>query len=214
MNTQVERQLSKNADRKYKIVATRKAANDYSFRLTAMNGQDPNLVFNKTKDNMKERDYYLLEFHLDNEQGCQLEFVNDRAKVLSACRAEDAVNNCAPEGSELPSVFYVHPTKKIGKNLLYVINSNPLVEDFFFGFSFVSKDGTESAYFDPGGSNQNAGSPFMSASLISGAVTGGAVALGTTALIGAANFAPATAIVYAVGGAVAGLVIGLLVNRF
>ena len=205
-------QATKASDRKYRITATRNGPDDYSFGLTDINGGPANLVFNKSTDNMRKRDYYLLEFHLHNASGCDLEFIDDRAKVLSACRAEDAIDGCAPEGSQLPSVFYVHPTNSLGKKLVYVINTDPDWEDFYFGFSFVSKDGAETAYYDPGGNNQNAGNPFISKALVAGAVTGALAALGTAALV-SNSFVPSTELIYGLGGAVLGLIVGYLLDR-
>jgi hypothetical protein len=168
-------------------------------------------VFNKYANNMKNRDYYLLEFHLHNAPGCDLEFVDDRAKVLSACRQEDAVGGCAPEGSELPSVFYVHPTKPLGKKLVHVINTDWDIEDFYFGFSFVSRNGTEKAYYDPGGKNQNGGVPFIK-SLAVGLITGALVGIGAVTLA-IKSFDPSTALIYGIGGAVVGFVVGFVFDR-
>ena len=201
-------------DRKYKIHATRKAENDYSFVLTDMSGNPPNLVFNKDTDLMKKPDYYLLEFHLHNEPGSDLEFIDDREKVLSACPASQAVNNCAPEGSEFLPVFCIHPTKPLGKKLLYVINTDPFREKFFFGFSFVSKDGKERAYFDPGGENENGGDePFNWNYAMVGVISGGGAALGTAALLNIA-LEPPSVLLLGLGGALLGLIVGFVLARF
>lgn len=201
------RQKPKAKGRKYNINATRIAENRYTFILTDINGGSPNLVFNKNTDNMHKRDYYVLEFHLHNDSGCDLEFVDDRAKVLSACPEPDAVNNCAPEGSNFHPIFYVHPDLPLGKKLVHVINTDTDIEKFCFGFSFVSKDGTETAYFDPGGDNENGGGhKFEWASNI---ITGATVGLGTVVLV-SNSFVPATGLLFGIGGAIVGLVVGFL----
>lgn len=203
-------QKPKAKDRKYKINATRIAKDKYSFTLTDINGGSPSFVFDKNTDNMRRRDYYVLEFHLHNESGCDLEFVDDRAKVLSACPEQDAVNNCAPEGSNFHPIFYVHPDMPLGKKLVHVINTDTDVEKFCFGFSFVSKDGTETAYFDPVGDNKNGGgNKFEWASNI---VTGAIVGFGTVVLV-SNSFVPATALLFGIGGAIVGLVVGILFKR-
>jgi len=199
-----------NGDRKYKISATRNAKDNYSFQLTDINGGPPNLVFNKDTDNLRRKAYYLLEFHLHNEQGCDLEFVDDRSKVLSACPEHEGVNGCAPEGSEFLPIVYVHPTKPLGKRLIYVINTDPDIENFFFGFSFVSRDGAEKAYFDPGGTNQNGG--ISAAYLVVGPLTGAVVGLGT-AMLANNTLVPSATLLFGLGGAVVGLITGYILGR-
>ena len=202
------------SDRQYKIIATRNGPDDYSFNLEDINGGAPNLVFNKDTDKIPRRDYYTLKFHLHNNSGCDLEFVSDRAKVLSACHEKDAVNGCAAEGSNFLPIVYVDPTKPLGKTLVHVINTDSDVEKFYFGFSFVSQDGTESAYFDPGGDNQNGGSAkFDSSFALAGAISG-AVAATAVASLAANQLDPVGVLLYGVGGTGLGLIVGTVVGRF
>jgi hypothetical protein len=204
------------SDRKYRIKATRNKKDDYSFALENFTGGGPpNLVFNKDDINgMHKRDYFVLEFHLDNNSGCDLEFLQDREKVLSACPEHEAVDGCALEGSNYLPIFFVHPTMKLDKKKIHVINTDPYNEKFFFGFSFVSKDGTEKAYFDPGGENQNGGiGQFEWSNSLTGAITGAVAAIATVTLV-SNSFEPASALIFGIGGAVVGLIFGLIVGRF
>lgn len=199
--------------RKYKIHATRNGPSNYSFRLKDMNGGPADLVFNKDTDKMRKRDYYELEFHLHNESGCDLKFVDDREKVFSACSEEDSVNNCAPEGSNFFPIVYLHPTKKIQDKLIHVINTDDYKEKFYFGFSFVSRSHGDSAYCDPVGDNQDRGETrFDWSAVLAGMVSGAAAAGATASLI--TSFDASNMLFYGIGGAVLGLVVGFLFERF
>lgn len=202
-------------NRKYKIIAKRNGANNYSFELENLTGGPANLTFNKTTDGLRKRDYYLLEFHLKNEPGCDLKFVDDRAKVLSACHADDAVNNCAPEGANYMPVLFVHPTMPLQKKLIYVVNTDPYSEKFFFGFSFVSeKYPNETPYLDPPGDNQNGGlAQFDWNMALAGMVSGAVAAVATLSLAGN-SLEPVNTLMYGAGGAIIGLIVGLVVERF
>lgn len=202
-------------DRKYKIIAKRNGPNDYSFDLENLNGGPANLVFNKTTDELKKRDYYLLEFHLHNESGCDLEFVDDRAKVLSACHENDAVNGCALEGSSYFPIVFVHPTLPLQKKLVHVVNTDPYVEKFFFGFSFVSKKyPSETPYFDPPGDNQDGGlGRFDWNVALAGMVAGAGASIATLSLA-TSSLEPMNTLLYGAGGAILGLVVGLVFARF
>ena len=198
-------------DRKYRIKASRNGPNDYSFVLENLTGGPPDLVFNKTTDKMPTTDYYVMEFHLQNEPGCDLEF--DPARPLSACREQDAVNGCAPEGSSFFPIVFVHQDKPNGKKLLHVVNADPIKQKFFFGISFVSGDGTERAYLDPGGENQNGGiGNFDWSYSLAGAASGAVAAIAATAFAGNLD-APGT-LLYGSVGAVVGLVVGFVLGRF
>lgn len=203
---------SSNGDRKYKIKATRNGPDKYSFVLEDNNGGAPNLVFNKDTDNMKKRDYYVLEFHLHNEPGCDLEFVDDPT-VLSACSEQNAVNGCAPQGSTFLPIVFVDPTKKLQKKVVSVINTDLYVEKFCFGLSFVSTTTGKPAYFDPGGENQDRGEePFMWSIALAGMISGALAAAGTATLV-SSSFNPSSALIFAAGGAVLGLIVGFVLER-
>lgn len=204
---------SANGDRKYKIHATRNGPSNYSFRLTDMNNQQADLVFNKDTNNMRKRDYYELEFHLHNEPGSDLVFVDDRDKVFSACGEAEAVNGCAPEGSTFLPTVYLHPTRKIQDRVITVVNTDSHVEKFFFGFSFVSRSHGDSAYYDPGGENEDRGiGTFDWNYAIAGAISGAVAAIGTATLM-ASQFVPYGPLLYGTGGAILGLIVGYLLGR-
>lgn len=154
--------MAKATDRVIKIIAKLDSTkpNGHSFSLDDGNGGPANLVFNKNDTNgMRKRDYYLIEFRLDNQDGAKLVFLDDRAKVLWACPAIDAVDNCPPDDSHMDTVFYVHPTKNIQDKKLFVINTDMDWLDFVFAFNFLNegKDGPKYVKYDPGGSNKNGG---------------------------------------------------------
>lgn len=136
-----------------------KSPNGHAFNLDDGKGGPADLVFNKNTNNMNKDGYYLIEFQLTNKGASNLNFSKDREKVLWACPAKDAVNGCPPDDSHMDSVFYVHPTKKIQDNKLYVINTDTEVLNFNFAFNFLNEGNVGPKYvtYDPGGSNQNGG---------------------------------------------------------
>lgn len=92
---------------------------------------------------------------------------------------------------------------------LVVKNKNEDVENFFYTLR-VAK-GANWLELDPGGTNQNGGMPFTS--LMVGVIAGAVCALGAAAL--ASNvLEPAGALIYGVGGAVVGLIVGFVLDRF
>ena len=173
-------------DRTIQIVATldSKSPNGHSFTINNGKGGPADLVFNKNTNDMKWDGYYLIEFQLENEKGANLVFAKDRDKVLWACPAKDAVNGCPPADSQMDTVFYVHPTKKIHDKKLYVINTDMEVIDFVFAFNFLNESNVGPKYvkYDPGGSNQNGGTPpFTQASAINAYVIIGFVSAAVAA---------------------------------
>lgn len=150
-------------DRTINIVAKldSKEPNGHSFTVGNGKGGPADLVFNKDTDKMKWDGFYLIEFTLDNQDGANLTFAKDRDRVLWACPLADAVNGCPPDDSHMDTVFYVHPTKKIQDKKLYVINTDMEVLDFVFAFNFLNESDVGPKYvtYDPGGSNQNGGTP-------------------------------------------------------
>lgn len=150
-------------DRTINIIADldSKSPNGHSFKIDNGKGGPADLVFNKDTDDMKWDGYYLIEFTLTNGKDVNLVFAKDRDKVLWACPAKDAVNGCPPEGSQMDTVFYVHPTKKIQDKKLYVINTDMDIVDFVFAFNFLNESNVGPKYvkYDPGGSNKNGGTP-------------------------------------------------------
>lgn len=156
--------MAKATDRVIRIIAKLDSTkpNGHSFSLDDGKGGPANLIFNKNNTNgMRKKDYYQIEFQLTNQDGADLVFSKDREKVLWACAESDAVGpeKCPPDDSHLPSIFYVHPTKKIKDNTLYVINTDMDDLEFRFAFNFRNEGtvGPNIVKFDPGGSNKNGG---------------------------------------------------------
>jgi len=97
---------------------------------------------------------------------------------------------------------------------LRVRNTNVGSDVGKFGYTLrVTKDGGASYLpLDPGGDNKNGPiAPFMY-SWIAPTVAGAIVALGTLILV-SNSFVPVTALTFAIGGAVVGLAVGLLLGR-
>lgn len=114
---------------------------------------------------------------------------------------------CPTRRSNWP-VFRAMREERDGGTLV-VRNMNREVEDFFYTLRVVY--GSTWLELDPGGSNQNGGEPpFIS--YAGSALTGAIVGLGTTALL-TNEFDASTGLLYAIGGALVGLVVGLLFDR-
>lgn len=105
----------------------------------------------------------------------------------------------------------VFEAKKVDKDGLRLVvkNTNETVQDF--AYTLRVKNATTWLPLDPGGSNQNGGIPLYE-SFSASMVTGGIVGMTTLALATNA-FDASAALVYAVGGAIVGLIIGLLFDR-
>ena len=96
-----------------------------------------------------------------------------------------------------------------GGHTLVVKNKNRTVQDF--AYTLRVKNGTNWLDLDPGGSNQNGGLPLYESSAV-GIVTGAVVGLGAAALATNA-LEPIGAVVFALGGAVVGLIVGFVLDR-
>lgn len=97
-----------------------------------------------------------------------------------------------------------------GGQILLVWNKNAVAQNFAYTLRLVN--GANWLNLDPGGINQNGGLPLFqsqSASIVTGAI------VGLTALYAAASnaFDAPNALVYAIGGAIVGLVVGFLFDR-
>jgi hypothetical protein len=95
-----------------------------------------------------------------------------------------------------------------GGGTLVVKNTNPRVQDFWYTLRVVQ--GADWLNLDPGGSNQNGGEPPLT--LYASIITGALVGLGA-ALLPDEAFVASPALVLGLGGALAGLIVGWLLDR-
>lgn len=173
---------------------------------------DELIIFNKSKDNMKNVDHYRIKFEIDDFDESPLRFVPYEQDVMWV--QEGTVCPTSPCG--LPGVIWVNKVDPKGK-WIEVINMdmNPL--RFQFTLNFVDKtitNPTKADYvaLDPGGGNENGGTPPFT-SFSSAIATGAIVGIGTSALT-TNSFVASNALVYGLGGAVVGAIMGLLLGRY
>lgn len=105
--------------------------------------------------------------------------------------------------------FKAHKVKDEGLTLV-VKNKNDDVTNF--AYTLRVTNGSEWLELDPGGGNQNGGEPPFT-SYASALVTGAIVGVGTAALTSAA-LAPSNALLFSLGGAVVGLIVSFVLDRF
>lgn len=96
-----------------------------------------------------------------------------------------------------------------GGQTLVVWNKNAVAQNFAYTLRVVS--GANWLNLDPGGTNQNGGLPLFRA-LAANVATGAIVAL-ATAVMTNATLEPLNALIYGIGGAGVGLLVGLLFDR-
>lgn len=174
------------------------------------------IVFNKNDNGMKKVDHYRVRFTIVDFKNTHLRFVPTMADALWA---HTDINKCPDSPCSMPGVFWIDDMDKKGE-WIDVINMDMIPEDFRFTLNFVDKTNsnpTQADYvpLDPTGSNQNAGgsgSFYTSSFLSTGVVTGLIVGFGTVALANN-DFVAQTALLYGLGGALVGLIVGFLLDR-
>ena len=179
-------------------------------------GQGQQLDFDKNTDGLKKTDHYKLKFRIDDSSLANTDkviFAPDDTDVLWVWTDTSA---CPSAGNYMPDTFWVDKNNN-GKDL-QVINMDLRPEMLRFQINMVKANDPAARPFielDPIVNNGNRGGaePFMSQYLIAGAVTGAVVGIGAAVLPVDANLAPAS-LVYGVGGAVLGALVGLVLDRF
>lgn len=92
---------------------------------------------------------------------------------------------------------------------LVVWNKNAVAQNFAYTLRVVS--GANWLNLDPGGSNQNGGLPLFKA--LAASIAAGAISALATSTMTSGAMEPSNALIYGIGGAVVGLIIGLLFDR-
>lgn len=205
-------------DRDYTIKVT-KPGNDYVVELfegSTHIGQGQELDFDKNSNGLKKTDHYKLKFRIDDST------LADADKVIFAPEDTDVLwvwtdtSACPTSGNYMPDTFWVDKNNN-GKDLR-VINMDLRPEKLRFQINMVKANDPAARPFielDPIVNNGNRGGdePFMSQYLMTGIVTGVVVGIGVAMLPVEAIMAPA-ALVYGIGGAVVGALMGLVLDRF
>lgn len=177
-------------------------------------GPDDVIIFNKFVDDMKKPDHYRVRFDIDDFDNSALRFVPTKEDVMWVQEG----TACPEEPCGLPGVIWVNKIDPKGE-WIEVINMDMTELRFQFTLNFVDKtitNPTKNDYvaLDPGGGNQNGGvPPFTVETLGACAVTGGIVGLGASMLASNA-LEPSGALIFGLGGALVGLIVGFVASRF
>ena len=116
------------------------------------------LVFNKGNDNMPKRDYYLIQFDLQDHSGLDLRFEPNPANAFWVAVDQNSPPTC-PKSASYSDQIYAICDDPGGKGLT-VRNDDKDRAYFTFSLGFISdKDGKPYRY-DPGGDNQDGGFAF------------------------------------------------------
>lgn len=201
--------------REYTIKIT-KTGSTYDAQLFAGSshiGATQAIVFNKNADGLKKTAHYKLNFKIDDSalpQGERVRFLTNDADVMSVWTD---LTQCPPQGNHMDHSFWVDKNNN-GRELT-LINMDLKVEKLRFQL-FMETNGTPPVpvVLDPIVENGNNGAPegFVSAFLAC-IITGGIVGVGTAFAIGGVALGPSSAALYGIGGAIVGLVVGLLASR-
>jgi len=172
------------------------------------------IIFNKTTDRMRKVDPYRIRFIIEDFGNSPLRFTPNEDDVFWANKG----TTCPTTRCGLPGVMWVDKVDRNGE-WIDVINMDLTELEFQFTLNFVEKSNPQSSTYialDPPGGNQNAGGPgsgFTLSGLVTvGVATGAIVGLGTAAFA-SKYFVEQSLLVYGLGGALIGLLVGLLARR-
>lgn len=207
----------KNDKRSYTIRVT-KSGNTYATELREGGktiGSTQKLSFDKNKDGMRKTDFYTLNFEIENVD------LSDEDKVIFAPANQDVlwvwtdISQCPTAGNYMEDTLWVDKNTN-GKNLR-VINMDLKKQDLRFQINMVKKKDPAARPFielDPivGNGNGGSGEPLYAAAVIACALTGALVGFGAAEL-SAQGFVEQNALLYGIGGALIGALVGLFVGR-
>jgi hypothetical protein len=112
------------------------------------------LVFNKKNDQMPKKDYYLVEFKLQDQSGLNLSFKSNPMKAFAVKiwgQQAPPAGYCPPQGSYADTIYAISCDQN-GQSLT-IRNDDMTSEYFSFALFFDSTSGDQCC--DPGGDNQN-----------------------------------------------------------
>jgi hypothetical protein len=123
---------------------------------SSLKGHDDYLVFDKTKDHMPKRDYYLIEFDLVDRTGLNLKFQPNPVHAFWVATGDEYDPPECPQTASYSPTIYAICDDPDGKSL--TVRNDDLTRQYFrFSLGFVGDpDGREYRY-DPVGDNQDGG---------------------------------------------------------
>jgi hypothetical protein len=145
----------------YKVTVVAKPGageNSVDFSLDS-NLKDPmngHLVFNKSHDDMKKTDYYLIEFDLDDRTGLGLRFDPNPMDAFWVAMGDEINPPPCPATASYSEEIYAISDDPNGR-ILTVRNNDDSRQFFAYSLNFIDQYANPHN-FDPIGQNQNGGS--------------------------------------------------------
>lgn len=148
-----------------------------SFDMVEAGNKTDTLVFNKTKDKMKKHESYDVQFTLVNNDGLELEFLQDTQHVMWVAKGNKSSPPACPQSHVTDPEFTV---TGVVKTALEVTNTDMNECKFKFVLNFIDTgNGNKAEQFDPIYDNQNGGRTLISANVI----VGGLAAVGALLIL-------------------------------
>ena len=154
---------------------------------------------------------FFIYFHLKDPNKLGYKFPDDHKLVNDAVWSKMGKGACPDDG--IWDVFI--PRKVIDKGMTLKVrnlNEKPDIGDFGYTLRVTKDEGRTYLALDPGGTNKNGPISASSSSWIAPTVAGGLVGLGAIVLTNS-SIVPSNALLFGLGGAVVGLVVGLVLGR-
>lgn len=185
------------------------SATDYHFESKDVPIDANNVIY---FSNCGKKKGFRIRYELDDDANPGFRFPTERTHpntYLDDALWVTTTGNCPTQASKWP-VFKAEDVKDQGKTLV-VWNENLNVQNF--AYTLRLWNGTDWLPLDPPGSNQNGGvSPLISYAI--GMVSGGVAALGAAIYASQGQgLEPSNALIYGLGGAIVGLIVGFVLDR-
>ena len=128
---------------------------DFTLDSGLKNPANGHLTFNKSNDNMKKSDYYLIEFSLDDHTGLGLQFEPNPMHAFWVAMGDENNAPACPHSASYSEQIYAICDDMNGRSLT-VRNDDDTKQYFAFSLGFVDQRAHPYRY-DPIGQNQNGG---------------------------------------------------------
>jgi hypothetical protein len=150
-----------------------------SFDMVEAGNKTDTLVFNKTKDKMKKHENYDVQFTLVNNDGLELEFLQDTQHVMWVAKGNKSSAPACPQSHVTDPEFTV---TGVAKTVLDVSNTDKDVCKYKFVLNFIDPgNGNKAEQFDPIYDNQNGG--FQQIAISNNLIIGGFAAAATLLIL-------------------------------
>lgn len=203
-----------NDKREYVIKVTKDAQGYHTHLLEGGAPKNGDLEFDKNTDGLKKTSHYKLNFTIDDSELATADKVRFAPSDAEVMAVHTDLTTCPPLGSHMPDTFWVDKNKSGSK--LELINMDLKAQKLRFKINMVKVSDPAARPFielDPVISNGNQGAPErLDSFVVPALVTGAIVGLGTFAVV-SNSLISATGLLFGIGGAIVGLIVGLIADR-